>query len=211
MDKEEQYLDIYSFRKINSWVEIAKAVGMSSPEAAEKKYKTIDGYISEQIGLNLDDTVELGKKLAPRIAEIQYVYESRFYNNEERKKGFGEFKKFYQWYKKQPRKCFYCRTSEDVTADLFKKKILSSKKGSWTGGLEVERKDGLTYNEGNCVLACPLCNNAKSDLISSDDFKNYIASGIRKYQGAKYRKDQRSALINGLLNWGKSIWPRKRA
>ena len=137
------------------------------------------------MGMSVIETKKLHKKLGSRIKEIQDVH-ARF--TVERKNGFGDFKRFFQWYKSKPRKCFYCETKEEVTRELFEKGLLRSKKPAWTGKLEVERKDGAEYSERNCVLCCPLCNNAKSDLISSSDFKSYISNGIREYQKALSNK-----------------------
>ncbi|GAG98234.1 unnamed protein product, partial [marine sediment metagenome] len=38
--------------------------------------------------------------------------------------------------------------------------------------LEIDRKDNQKgYAEENCVLACALCNNAKSDKFSGEEFR----------------------------------------
>jgi len=38
--------------------------------------------------------------------------------------------------------------------------------------LEIDRKDNQKdYSEKNCVLACPIYNNAKSDKFTDEEFK----------------------------------------
>ena len=196
MNREEQYLDIYSFKRLNGWTNIAKIEGFSSSEEVKKKYKKIHAYIAEKLGLTTaNEAEELYKNLSSRRKIIEDVHKSKWSGNNpnrnKRREGFrNDFKGFYQWYEKQPRVCFYCEIKEDITQWLFKNKVITSTKPSWTkGNLEVERKDGDVYNEDNCALACALCNNAKSDLISSSvDFKKYIAPGIRAYQEELYRR-----------------------
>ncbi|MCL2484990.1 MAG: hypothetical protein FWF32_02915 [Endomicrobia bacterium] len=113
-----------------------------------------------------------------------------------RKKGFGDFKNFLNWYfsqyKKQQGKCYYCGMEEKDLKDLLegnKKNSFKSKKFT-SGGLQIERKvapdeyhenSDNGYTIENCVLACALCNNAKSDLISSDDFMKFFAKPMQDY------------------------------
>jgi len=48
--------------------------------------------------------------------------------------------------------------------------------------LQIERKDpDGDYCADNCEFACVICNNAKSDMISADDFTTYFVSGIKEY------------------------------
>ena len=37
------------------------------------------------------------------------------------------------------------------------------------------------YCHDNCEFACVICNNAKSDMISAEDFKTYFVPGIKEY------------------------------
>ena len=88
------------------------------------------------------------------------------------------------WYSKVDkegyRKCYYCGIDEKTCEDAFKYKVLPSKK--FTGTLHIERKNSdLGYNEDNCEFACALCNNAKSDMITEDDFNTYFKEPMKKY------------------------------
>jgi len=70
-------------------------------------------------------------------------------------------------YKRDGKKCHYCGIEEE---DFFR--IWGKFYGGKRRKLEVDRKDNEKgYNEENCVLACPICNNAKSDRFTYEEFK----------------------------------------
>ncbi|WP_165864990.1 agmatine deiminase family protein [Rufibacter latericius] len=73
--------------------------------------------------------------------------------------------------------------------DLFTSGRLSSKRKRGRS-LELERIDSKTnlYTEENCALACYLCNNHKSDVITKDEHKAYFAKPIRRYVEDLHRK-----------------------
>lgn len=99
---------------------------------------------------------------------------------QKRKDGFKTFAKFYAWHSTQAQKCYYCGTSQDELNKLFENELISSKK--FSESLHIERKDSNKgYGENNCVLACALCNNAKSDMISDENFKAYFGKQMRDF------------------------------
>ena len=71
-------------------------------------------------------------------------------------------------YNKDGAKCHYCGIDEGDFITVW---------GAFYGGrrgtiLEVDRKDSSQgYNLNNCVLACAICNNAKSDKFTYKEFK----------------------------------------
>ena len=72
-------------------------------------------------------------------------------------------------YKRDGRRCHYCRIKEEDFIRIW---------GSFYGGktrgkrLEIDRKDNNKgYTEENCVLACAICNNAKSDKFTDEEFR----------------------------------------
>lgn len=80
--------------------------------------------------------------------------------------------------------CCYCGVSESTVQAAFREGLIHSKKPSFNGNLQIERKNPLGgYNRDNCEFACVICNNAKSDMISYDDFKKYLAGGVKQYWG----------------------------
>lgn len=89
------------------------------------------------------------------------------------------------------RHCCYCGVDEHTVHTAFEKGIIHSKKRSFNGSLQIERLDpDGGYNSDNCHFACVLCNNAKSDMISSEDFKEYIAPSVAAYW--QYLKEKHS-------------------
>ncbi|OQB73605.1 MAG: hypothetical protein BWX92_03312 [Deltaproteobacteria bacterium ADurb.Bin135] len=81
-------------------------------------------------------------------------------------------KTFYEWYwrtqEAQKSNCKYCSLPGD-TSEHYKKHFRKGKRGV---RLEVDRKDNTKpYSPENCVLACYPCNNAKSDVFSSQEFE----------------------------------------
>lgn len=80
---------------------------------------------------------------------------------------------------------------EKTLRDAFAedKGVISSKKTSFSGELQIERKDSDgDYCDDNCEFACVICNNAKSDMISAEEFKAFFVPGIQEYW--KYIKEK---------------------
>ena len=101
---------------------------------------------------------------------------------------FGDdFEAFFAWWcEKTPengiRHCFYCGIDENTLKDAFKNGLVISKKPSFSGELQIERKDpDGDYCNSNCEFACVICNNAKSDMISAEDFTKFFVPGIKEY------------------------------
>lgn len=103
-------------------------------------------------------------------------------------------REFFDWYKSQPSTCGYCGIEEKKLRELFggDKPFLETKRGRGKS-LELERRDSKSneYSEVNCILACYLCNNHKSDLISEEDHKKYFTGQIRQYLEDKYSEMKR--------------------
>lgn len=93
-------------------------------------------------------------------------------------------------------KCFYCGItkkelddiidhSNEIDDDYKSGRYHKSKKGrnAWNNSnMEIDKKNpNMGYNKDNCVFACHLCNNAKTDIVQFEDFKDYIGPGIKKY------------------------------
>lgn len=140
---------------------------------------------------------------AIRDAKVRY----RSLKSRIKQKGGFEFKEFYKWYKKQEKSCYYCGTTEKVLKELFPKKDednqqdtdktqsvkahkIKSKKKSFTGTLHIDKKDpDKPYTSANCVLACALCNNAKSDMINAENFKTYFGEKMGEFLAALHNDE----------------------
>ena len=104
----------------------------------------------------------------------------------ERQIGFKKREIFLKWYLTSEKQCCYCGVKEEDLNKYFNKDNLQYKTARQRGtSLEIERiitapKEKNIYSEENCALACYICNNAKSDFISPQDFKS-IAKGINQF------------------------------
>ena len=140
--------------------------------------------IEKQMQISSTERKDLVNSLKEEIANIQKL-RNRF--TDERKKSFKDnFKKFYEWYYAQGEKCCYCGISQDELHKLFKIKKCIPLNDAFkrsNGTLEIERKNSHsnTYSEENMALACPLCNNAKSNLINEENWREFFVSPMRNY------------------------------
>lgn len=139
--------------------------------------------------IKLSEWWETGKEIRGRIKRSNDIFNSRVGNPD-----FVFFKEkgkrfFFEWYNEQERKCAYCGIEEWKLEKLFdfENGILGTKRGRGRK-LELERRDAETnqYTPDNSSLACYLCNNHKSDLISEADHIKYFAKPIREYLEEKY-------------------------
>lgn len=121
------------------------------------------------------------------LAEIKAIRD-RFNNKKNDAKEsfrFKDFEEFYYWFKAQNDKCHYCGSTQDILNGVFDSKKIESKKPSFTGTLHIDKKDpDKPYTPANCVLACALCNNAKSDMINAENFKTYFGEKMGEFLAA---------------------------
>jgi 5-methylcytosine-specific restriction endonuclease McrA len=74
-------------------------------------------------------------------------------------------KKLYQKYESN---CYYCGIEEGAFIRIWGGFYGKNKRGI---RLELDRKDNKRgYNLENCILACAICNNAKSDKFTYQEF-----------------------------------------
>ena len=166
--KQTEFIELYSFQKKN-YPEIQKFMNISRKQLLELRNKDVNELVKH----------------------IQNVY-TKF--TDKRKDVFNhDFKKFYNWYEKQDQKCGYCEVTQEELYRLFNKdkRILpylestreykkAPKRSS--GTLEIERLDSSdNYNNENIILACPLCNNAKSNLIDEESWRKLFVPAMKEY------------------------------
>jgi len=114
------------------------------------------------------------------------------YYNDERKYFFSEPLELVKWFKEQGDACGYCGVTQSELNEVVTKRgnnlTLNNKKKRSRGTLEIERKipakkedkdNGYRYD--NCILACPLCNNAKSNLIDEECWRELFVDPIQRY------------------------------
>lgn len=175
-DEDLEFLARFSAEKEPKESEILKELGLISGKG------TVQGYYADH------ESVKNAKDC------IQAIYE-RFNTkrNSQKEKEYpvdvfgDDFEAFFAWWcEKTPangiRRCCYCGIYENTLKDAFENGVVISKKPSFSGELQIERKnpDG-DYCDSNCEFACVICNNAKSDMISAEDFTKFFVPGIKEY------------------------------
>lgn len=99
--------------------------------------------------------------------------------------GFESSDDFIDGYSSIEKKCYYCGISEQESREIVLKGLLTSKRFPFNGDniqpgrnrgiwLEIDRKNpnGL-YSKENCVLSCYFCNNDKSDVFDSEQYRAF--------------------------------------
>ena len=169
---EQSIKNIYVEYKLRGWLDSKKLFEVNVGEV----HKTIIGTFKKKFNISeaeYDGMVE-------EFLDIQKI-KPKF--TKEREKGFGDIVSFYKWYKKEEKKgkkCGYCGVSSNTLKNLFDTGKLDSKK--FTETLHIERKNpNKEYSTENCMFACSLCNNAKSDLISEDNYRDYFSTSMSKF------------------------------
>jgi len=88
-----------------------------------------------------------------------------------------------QLYERDGRTCHYCGIAEGEFTIIWGQRFYGGIKRGQI--LEIDRKgNNLEYNLANCVLACAICNMAKSDKFTYDEFKK-VGDIIRAVWGKR--------------------------
>lgn len=96
-------------------------------------------------------------------------------------------KNFIKWYLNHvPTECEYCGVAQKKCREYMEYVARQGgNKRNRGKTLELERKNSQEgknlYNKDNCIWICHVCNNAKSDLFTEDEFKNTVAKGIKAF------------------------------
>lgn len=147
--------------------------------------------ITTELKMTYFDIQQLYKQCKTETDEIQKVRNK--FTNKRAEDNNNDFKEFYQWYKTQEQQCGYCGITQENLYKLFNKdkRVLpyldnertykkAPKRSS--GTLEIERLDSSgNYEKKNLILACPLCNNAKSNLIDEKNWREIFVLAMQKY------------------------------
>jgi len=155
---------------------------------AREKYNNkggINQFIREVIAkMNNDFTLEELGKIKKHFEHYHEYY--TLYFNEDRVKFFGNYEECMGWFEEQNSKCGYCAITQEELHKIVKGRggnlTLNKGKKRSKGTLEIERKDSTkVYDYDNCILACPLCNNAKSNLINEENWRDIFVEPMRQY------------------------------
>lgn len=179
MELIDKYFELCYIRRIHEFSKIDKYKNWASGKARET-YHSLDSFYQSELNIEKDKLVELRGE----FKSFNDLYAKYF--NEQRKELFYDPKKLLEWHNKQNDCCNYCGITQSELS-----RIVQSRRGNLTlnqktkrskGTLEIEKLDpnnGYTYE--NSVLSCPFCNNAKSNLISEDDWRKFFAPAMRNY------------------------------
>jgi hypothetical protein len=157
---------------------------------ARTKYKTLDEFYQTELEINQEEL----NHLRTDFKRFNDLY-SRYFN-EQRKELFEKPKAFLEWYDKQKESCNYCGITQSELHRIVKlrdgKLTLNQKTKRSKGTLEIEKLNAnLGYTFNNSVLSCPLCNNAKSNLISEDDWRAFFVPAMKEYFNSILNNDSK--------------------
>ncbi|MCH3700415.1 hypothetical protein L8T48_01025 [Campylobacter lari] len=186
---EEKFEELYLKSALSEWDKAINELDEKEVKSElKKKHKSLKDYIVFKLNESHGEfDNEKYDKLYKKMQEIENDCNLRskynsLKNRNNIKEPFNGIDNFISWYKKQEKECYYCKIAQSDLANLFKNKLITSKKPSFNSSLQIERLDpDKGYNEENCVLACCICNNAKSDMISAENFKKYFKTPIESF------------------------------
>lgn len=195
--QEKRYIELVALDRVySSYDNVAQAIGRAKEVDSIRKEYSKKGGIQECIADEIFGTDDSGKfeqlskiandaRIDKIIKRIDSIFDNQFSGNSKRKEGFKNFKAFYRHlfgdgFTPDKAKCYYCEITQEEITEIFNKKFIESKKFSPT--MNIERLDSNKgYTPDNTALACPLCNNAKSDMIRYDNFQKYFKKSMREF------------------------------
>jgi len=189
MNLNDKYFELCYKRRIHEFAKIDQFKKWTQGQA-RKKYKSLDEFYQEELNINENEL----NQLRGEFKIFNDLYSKYF--NEQRKGLFVNPEKFLEWYNKQGEACNYCGITQYELHRIVELRngnlTLNKKTKRSKGTLEIEKLNpskGYTYD--NSVLSCPFCNNAKSNLISEDDWRKFFVPAMKNYFNSILRDDIR--------------------
>lgn len=202
--KQEDYFDLRYKRGITGYEKIRGYLGKKIPLSSHdidikiKYYKDNHGlksFFMEQIGIDSDEYDNIVKFFEP--------YHSLWdqYHNEDREEVMLQYGNFMNWWEQQGSSCEYCSITQaelhEIVVNRRDNLTLNNKTKRSKGTLEIDRKNpSLGYTLDNMLLCCPLCNNAKSNLIEEESWREIFVDPMRKYYGKLLGKQLKNSKPN---------------
>jgi hypothetical protein len=177
MELNRMYFELRYTHRITDYYGIDNYLQQDSGYS-NQRYKTIDQFYAESLGVTRSGLNDLQASWS----EFHNFY-SRY--KQQREELFRDFK-VVNWIRSQGCRCGYCGISQRALRELVELRggNLTLNKGTKRskGTLEIEKKDpSKGYTTENSILSCPLCNNAKSNLISEHDWRLFFAPVMKEY------------------------------
>lgn len=179
MNINDRYFELCYSRRIHEFVKIDQYKNWTLG-IARTKYKDLDEFYQTELEISQDKL----NQIRAEFKKFNDLY-SRYFN-EQRKKLFENPKRFLEWYDNQKESCNYCGITQSKLHRIVKsrngKLTLNQKTKRSKGTLEIEKLNpNLGYTFNNAVLSCPFCNNAKSNMISEEDWRKFFAPAMKDY------------------------------
>jgi 5-methylcytosine-specific restriction endonuclease McrA len=174
-------LRIHEFKKIDEYKQWAF-------DTAINKYRSLDEFYKAELEISQEEL----NNLRSDFKKFNDLYS--IYFNEQRRELFENPKAFLDWYDKHNESCNYCGTTQFELHRIVKLRndnlTLNQKTKRSKGTLEIEKLNpNLGYTFENSVLSCPFCNNAKSNLISEKDWRDFFVPAMKKYINSVLNND----------------------
>lgn len=189
MNLNDKYFELCYTERIHEFVKIDQYKKWTDG-AARTKYKSLDDFYITELGINQEKL----NHLRSDFRKFNDLY-SRYFNDQ-RKELFEKPKAFLEWYDKHKESCNYCGINQSELHRIVKsrngKLTLNQKTKRSKGTLEIEKLDpskGYTFD--NSVLCCPFCNNAKSNLISEEDWRKFFVPAMKNYFNSVLNNDSK--------------------
>jgi hypothetical protein len=189
-NEHKVYFDLYFKKRITEYKKIDEYKNWPSQQA-KGRYKSLDQFFCEEIQIDQNELNEIRKY----FNEYKNIF--NIYNNEDRNELFYDHVGLLAWYKKQMSlnnelKCGYCEITQSKLKLLVEKRggnlTLNNRTKRSKGVMEIEKLDSKKpYTYDNCIMACPLCNNAKSNLISDKDWRAFFVEPMKKYYEQEFK------------------------
>jgi len=181
---EEKYFDLFFNKRITEYIKI-EDYKIFKPGEAKMKYKSLNEFYCEELNINADEL----KLIVLYFERFKNIFDK--YINEDRKDFFSNYNRLMSWYEEQKNsvgeiQCGYCNITESKLKVIIKnrggKLTLNGKTKRSLGTMEIEKLNSEgAYTYDNCIMACPLCNNAKSNLISDKDWRAFFVEPMKNY------------------------------
>lgn len=183
--KEQIYFDLKYKNRLDAIIRSEEKLEL------KKRYPVTKNYIKNAITNDYNLDYEECKKSFEDKYSNYVIYYNNYYSDE-RAHFFLNPDELMKWFDEQNDSCGYCKVTYTDLQKIVNHRggnlTLNKKKKRSKGSLEIERLEpsiegtlyhGYTY--GNCILACPLCNNAKSNLIDDASWRTLFVPAMKLY------------------------------
>tara|TARA_Y100000310_G_C20549732_1_gene747432 strand:+ start:178 stop:858 length:681 start_codon:yes stop_codon:yes gene_type:complete len=179
MNIKDEYFKLCYTKRIHEFSKIDQLKKWESGKA-KSIFKTLDEFYMQELNISKERLTELRDE----FAEFNKLYTRYF--NEQRQELFNHPTELLKWYNDQNGSCNYCAVTQEELLKIVKNRdgnlTLNNKTKRSKGTLEIEKLDpNQGYTLKNSVLACPFCNNAKSNLISEEDWREFFKPAMQQY------------------------------